>query len=380
LLLPEYYVAPPMMRLTSVTPLLLVVLCASGGCASSGTNVLPGLTYYPGPEKLAGKLAFLLSEGPDDEDDTARTGAIYDFNLDDGVLHKVVDSPCGSLFASASGSLFCVISESGGNRGTNGTTAFVYSASARQSRRLPLPCRPSNVVLAADHVLFELKEYPRPGEAAERLLDYNFERAETSWVKLPDSGDYQFAAYRWLSAPASQSNIVQFYYSRSGRRLREGRDYETGLYDLDVQTGSIRWAGRLGTKPDNTNSATINGMYVFFEGPQAPISGFRLVTSPWDYSWSKYRDPEGHKLRLLHAFGNLPARGGGNYILRGISPCGKFALVMLMRETSTESAALGAWTRTYWIVDIVTGSTRILLEDEIERSNRQTTCPVYWVQ
>jgi hypothetical protein len=103
----------------------------SAGCASPGTNVLPGLTYYTGPEKLTGKLVFLLSEGPDDEDDTARTGTIYDFNLEGGVLRRVTDAPSGSLFASTSGSLYCVISASGGNGGKNGTIAFVYSTRAR---------------------------------------------------------------------------------------------------------------------------------------------------------------------------------------------------------------------------------------------------------
>src|ERR1035437_7559004 len=58
---PKY--SRPMKTFASVGLLILVILLSSCGTTTTTTtsmNLLPGLTYYDGPEKLTGKLIFLL--------------------------------------------------------------------------------------------------------------------------------------------------------------------------------------------------------------------------------------------------------------------------------------------------------------------------------
>jgi hypothetical protein len=59
---------------------------------AGSTNLLPGIMYYDGPEKLTGKLVFLFEHNrPTGEFDiptnTLKAASIYEFDLSDGKMN-----------------------------------------------------------------------------------------------------------------------------------------------------------------------------------------------------------------------------------------------------------------------------------------------------
>ena len=58
---------------------LLLLLVVIGHAAEPPKKLLPGVTYYDGPEKLTGKLTFLLRRDARLETNTDSTASIYEF-------------------------------------------------------------------------------------------------------------------------------------------------------------------------------------------------------------------------------------------------------------------------------------------------------------
>jgi hypothetical protein len=94
---------PPILLL-SLTLITLLPGCASEpqlpGYASEPQRqmtLLPGLTYYAGPEKLSGKFVFLYHQNNersiDNNDD--KSAALYEFDIAGERLSKLTDCPDG---------------------------------------------------------------------------------------------------------------------------------------------------------------------------------------------------------------------------------------------------------------------------------------------
>jgi hypothetical protein len=122
-----------------------------------------------------------------------------------------------------------------------------------------------------------------------------------------------------------------------------------------------------------------NGHYIFFEGNGAPAEGFRLVSSPRDDFGTNLRDPQRKDVTLLHNFSKLPTVNRGMYLLAQMSPDGYLALVRLQEPIWRNSGMLPGFVNTYYIVDAISGKTRVLLKDEMERKTISSMSSVHWV-
>lgn len=368
-----------MRRLQFIT-LLLLFLPACTTRPAATTRLLPGITYYESGEKLTGKMLFLLSRNAEEDQNGEKVSAIYELDPAAKTLRKVTDAPKGNLFVSDNGDLSCVVFWFGAWRNDNNTNAFVHSTSMRERRILHLEASPMETTLVDSHVFFRLHQYPGRETTADRLLDFDMARNQKRFVELPGASKWQFDGYEMIHASAAHKNTLEFRYARGGNRLGDGRDYEPGIYRLNVQTGNVQSVPEVESAMNGQEFVTFDGRHVFFTGSQGPAEGFELVSSPWNHYWSKDRDPKGEKVKVLHSFPKLLAARGGSFVLNGISPCGRFALVRFMEPTLRKSGLLPGWSNTYYLVDVSNGNTRILLKDNVQHTTPGAMSPVHWVR
>ncbi len=358
--------------------LLLLPACVTRPTVT--TNLLPGLTYYEGSEKLTGKMVFLLCRNAEEDQNGEKAGAIYEFAPSSKSLRKITDAPSGNLFVSQDGNLSCVLFWFGVWRNDNNTNAFVYSDLLRRSRTLNLEVAPMEVALVNGHVFFRLYQYNAQGLPSDRLLDFDMMRDERRWVELPGAAKWEAGGYSALSVPRGQTNTLEFRYTRGGKRLGNGRDYEPGIYRLNVQTGDVKSVTDTESATKGQEFVAFDGRHVFFTGSQGPAEGFELVSSPWTHYWTQKRVLKGEGVKVLHSFSKSLAFNGGSYVLSGISPCGHFALVRFMEPTTRKSGGLPGWASTYYLVDVSSGDTRVLLKDAVEHDTTGSMSPVHWVR
>src|SRR5437868_5344394 len=115
------------MRTTLMAGCMLWLSLAFQCRATASTNLLPGLAYrYDSPQKLNGKLAFLLDRRHDGMTNSDTAGSIYEFDLAQKTLRKLCDAPGGQLYSSPDGNTFCVIYHKGVYFQDRVTNAFVY--------------------------------------------------------------------------------------------------------------------------------------------------------------------------------------------------------------------------------------------------------------
>jgi hypothetical protein len=356
---------------SAIDKLLILLLLLINGCASAATNLLPGLVYYKGDEALTNKLVFLVEHDYTAATNSQTAASIYEFDLEQEKLRKVIDCPTGSFIASRSGDAFCVMYWKGPWGIDKDRNAFVHSASLQTTRSVSLEVPPKAVVVEDGHVFFELS----------KLLDYDIARDETHLVELPDTGRWQYQDYNRIHVPLGQTNILHFYYNGRGKRLEAGTDYQDGFYAFDIGSRRAKWFAEILDDEDDASYTlkTADGHYIFFQGTGAPIEGTKLISSPWNDRQSEERDPKGQKSKLLHSFSILPRLTGGTYWLDQLSPDRRFALVRLGESTSRKSGMLPGWTKTYFLVDLSNGNTRVLLKDRTERETTSSISNVRWV-
>ena len=351
-----------MKTFASVGLLILVILLP--GCVtmkSSMTELLPGLTYYDGPEKLTGKLIFLLQHNkPKNEFDVTINSpiaaSIYEFDLQRKTLNKVTDSPNGRFIPSQDGDAFCVIYSSGQWHQHSDTNVFIYSESLGLSRTIRFDSPPGMTVVTAGHVFFELGERNH-----NKLVDYDIAKDRTQNIELPDVSKREIQGYEMIHAQPGQTNILHFHYTGIGKRLAEGKDYPDGIYSLDINTGNIR---PFMVKPPVIDSddesywfKAFDGNFISFSGGNgAPFNGFKLVSTDWYYVGSDEitSDDKDKKIKILHTFFKLQAtfNSAGAYHLIQTSPDLHYAWVK------------SGYTGTYYLVDVTTGKTRVLLKTD----------------
>ncbi len=359
----------------SVRLLILPLLFADA--LQAGTSLLPGVTYYEGREALAGKLTFLLSHDGTLETNSAASASVYEFDLSEKKLRKVTDAPKGLLFPSDRGDFFCVVFRPGNWFHSDDTNVFIYSDAMQQSRTLTLDSPPKETRVLAGHAFLVVE---RTNGTA--LLDYDIARDQKRQVEFPDVSKWQYQHYDRIHAPRGLTNILHFYYKGYGNRLGDGKDYRDGYYSLDVATGDIRWfAELLDDKDDERHTyQALDGRYVFFEGPDAPFRGFKLVSSPWDFRETKNQDPKGGKVKVLKAFSKLTAWGANAYMLSQISPDGRYVLVRLQEPSVPKSPTQAGWMNTYFLLNASNGETRVLLKEEVEHATSGSMSAVRWIR
>jgi hypothetical protein len=359
---------------------LIVLLAYGKTCDLQGANSsIPGLAFHSPPQTLAGKLAFHLHHDAESETNGATAGAIFEFDLARNRLRKVTDSPTGVFFASRNGDAVCVVYRPGHRFQSDPTNVFVYSHQLERSTIFQLPVQPQRTVFAGGNILFEI-EIGRHT----RIRGVEIGSAREFLIELPDASQWEYQVYDRIHAPRALTNVIHFTYRGFGKPLGEGRNYKRGVYSWNAQTGDIQWVAD--STEDRDDEAfyfrTYDDRYIFFEGRDAPIHGFKLVSAPWDDFEHGYKDGRGKakEVKTVTTFSRTAAMGGGIYTLDQISPCGRYALVRFSEGTRRKTGMLPGTVHTYYIVDVDTGEKHLLLKDEIQKQTKGFLSQVWWVK
>jgi hypothetical protein len=355
--------------------LFLVALVSVPSLLQAAISVLPGVTYYEGSEQLNGRFAFLVRHDAVIETNFATAASIYTFDLSQKKLREVTGAPKGSFVSADCGDMFCVVFRPGNWFRSADTNVFIYSDNLRQPRTVSLERPVKQLLAAGGHVFLEVES-----TNGSRLIDYELSHDQKHQVQFADASRWQYERYDRIHMPPGMTNILHFYYNGFGRRLADGKDYRDGYYSLDVPSGEIRWfAELLADKDDSAYTyKAANGHYIFFEGPDAPVRGVRLVSSPWDFRETKRRDPKGQSVKVLKTFPRL--WGGNAYILSQTSPDGRYLLVRLQEPRVPKAEHQPGWRNTYFLVNALSGETRNLLKDEVEQKTSGSMSAVRWTQ
>jgi hypothetical protein len=368
---------------TTVTVFILMLAVFFSSCEtvpSDQITFLPGLTYYDGKERLSGRLVFLFCNDEDranrHNDDTC--AAIYEFDLDNKHLTKLTDCPNGFL-ARPGENLFCVNHGLGQTSNHySHTNEFIFSARTHQERTVTLEVVPQSTTIVRDHVFFELKGsssatshefsdyyHTTNGVRIENtIVGYDFSKDQMSTVRMPGASLWEFVVYENMHRPSGQTNILHFHYKTFGKRLTTGADYSEGIYSLDVDTGDIhRISDESYDQDDERYSMTaFNGRQILFIGEEGPIAGYELISTEETHPDPRTLATEHKNINVLHSFQGYPSLTHEmNYTLHEISPDKHYVLV---RKSETDKKSITGEIATYYLVDAVTGNTRVLLKDE----------------
>ena len=370
--------------------LLAVLNTAANAPALAETNLLPGLIYFNGKEKLNGKLVFLFEHDYTVETNSQSSASIYEFNLHSEKLHKLTDSPDGRFVRPSDDGVCCVLYWLGAFSQGGATHGFVYSSNQGSSRTVNLEGEPQDTLVVGSHVLFTLKGYghyagsgfyttTNHSDVETKIVDFNIVNGRNRTIEFPDASQWNYQQYEKMYVLPGQSNKVFFFYNANGKRLSDGKDYKEGFYSCDLDKATVLgFVSELSDAYDKSFSfKSFDGRYIFFEGNGSPITGFTLVSSPWNDSDSE--DHPRKQVKVLKRFSILPALSQGTYILTGLSPDGHFALVRLQSPTHRKMGTIPGWENTYYLVDVSTGKTRTLLKDEVEAKSQSSIRGVYWV-
>jgi hypothetical protein len=330
--------------------------------AKAETQLLPGLKYYGTREKLSGKLVFNLTDRNYQFRNKEHQSTIYEFDLQHERLRKLTRAPGGIFIASMDGKVFCILVEGR----WIGTNAFLYSSTTQKVGTVDLDSVSRQTVIVGNHAFFKL-DY----SGKESILEYDLSLDKKRMIELTNASTWQYQKYTNLHAPADTTNTLHFEYRPAGTRTGSGRNYPMGFYSLDVETGNIRWFAERDGEPFTFKS--VDGKYIFFEGPDNPVKGYRLVSSAWSHETAEERKANSGDVKSLHSFGKLVALTGGAYWLQQMSPCRRYALVRLSSTGGT-----GA-TSSYFIVNVSTGDTRMLLRDTVGPEGAGFMSEVSWV-
>ena len=374
---------------TALSSLLLLFVIALNVLGGTETNILPGLTYFRGDEHLKGKLTFLHRHRYIDPTNSSRAASICAFDLALEKLTALTDCPTGTFLSSMLGDTCCVIYSHGIWALGNGTNVIIYSEAQDLSRNLSLTAEPKLTVIAGNHIFFELEGhggYKSVGQylstdsrelSTTTIVSYDVRRNEQRVLGLDNADKWEYQHYDRSHLPRDQTNQLHFKYRRGGKRLTEGKTYREGFYSLDLETGSIEWMGTQDNDDSRYALVGADNRHVFFEGSEAPISGFRLVSSPWVPG--QLIEPQPKNKKVLHSFSKVSALTGGAYWLQQLSPDRRYALVRFAESTSRKTGMMPGWSRTYYLVRLNDGKTRVLLKDRVGSKTESAISEVRWV-
>jgi hypothetical protein len=301
-------------------------------------DVLPGVVFFDGTEKLNGKLVFLVEHDYTSMTNSEAAATIYEFDLVQKEIKPITNCPYGQFIPSRDGKTFAVVYLAGDASAGYGsdTNLFVYSEPLRLSRKTNIECSPQDSFIAGGYVLFQLEGYNFPSVG--HYLTQSNKPTETKLVVY--------------NITNNQVRIADFPYSHYRNEESEPLSFRS-----------------------------FDGQYIFFRGRNAPIEGTVLVSSPLDSIDAEMNDPKGEKGKILHTFSPI-GPFSGRYELMQLSPDRRYALIRLLnpllhRKYSNEDQGTA---KTYYLVDVSTGKTRVLLEDRSEAATKTSVSQIWWVQ
>lgn len=359
-----------MKTFASVGLLILVILlsgCGTTTTTTALTNLLPGITYYDGPEELTGKLVFLVQHDYTVTSNSETAASIYEFDLSQKRLRKATDSPVGTLIAAREGDTLCVnywLGKFGIGKATN---VFIYSNAKEATQIVHLEGEPQNTIILGNHVFIELKgyDYPRPGyyltqnsmPVETKIVDYDIAAGKLKPFNFTDADTNQPGEYGGIYR---LGDLLYFHYSYQGAKTNAASKHNlTGDYSFDVRTGNISKVKDLDTRYEHFLFKTFDGNDIGFDGSGWPIEGSKLIFSSG---------------KTLHRFGRACQ-------LLQISPDRHFAFVESIEPVSSRKfSQLPGTIIIYYLVDVSNGKTRVLLKDETVVTTRSSMWgQLYWV-
>lgn len=303
---------------------LLPLFCV-GVLHTTSTNLLPGIIYYDGTEKLSGKLVFLVQHDGTVLTNSANAATVYEFDLQKKRLNKIIDSPVGQFGVSTKGNVFCTIFWNEQFSMGKDTNVFVYLESSKSSYWTNIESSPQGMFVADDRIYLKLE-------------GYNF----------PSAGYYLVT-----NGKATDTKLIEYDFEKNQMR--------TGDF-------SVQWQNY----ESSYDFKAFDGRYIFFEGKDAPTDGLTLISSPWDYRNFEDQDPKGKKTKVLHKFSMFSVFTKTHELLQ-LSPDCHFALVRSIDPIGS--------TTSFYLVDVTTGKTRLLLENKTEAATKNLLWNgfIYWV-
>lgn len=294
---------------------------------AASTNLLPGIIYHDGPEKLTGKLVFLVQHDYTVETNCESAASVYEFDLQKKRFSKIINSPVGQFDISPEGNAFCTIFWKGNFGMGKDTNVFVFSENSKSSYWTNVESSPQGMFVADNRIFLKLQ-------------GYNF----------PSAGYYLVT-----NGNATETKLIEYNFEKN--QLRTG--------DFSVQWQNHESSGR--------NFKAFDGRYVFFEGKDAPIDGLTLVSSPWDFRDFEEQGPKGENAKVLHRFSTLSILSSTHELLQ-LSPDRHFALVRSIEPISHRKFPEwpGGSTTTFYLIDVSTGKTRVLLENKTETTTHSS--------
>jgi hypothetical protein len=265
------------------------------------------------------------------------------------------------------GSGFCILFGEARITPYLGSNAFIYTDYDQHGRTIALgPVPPQDVIFAGGHVLFLVETNWM------KILDYDIRTEKLRKVELPGASRWLYEAYENPHSVLGQTNIVNFAYKKGGTRLEDGKDYASGIYSLNLASGEITTAR---AEPQRqSQGVTGDGRYVFFEGDDE-VCGHTLISSPWDHYATERDHSKAKEIRVLKTFSFL---GFDRYCLEQLSPCRQFAFVRQVEQITKPNDRFGEL-NTYYIVNVLSGSTRVLIKDEVARKTGGLLSQIFWV-
>ena len=290
---------------------------------------------------------------------------IITFDLKSKALRKVASAPQFGIFTvSDDGKIFCVRDN---EYELHEPKAFLYSDRMHSSRTVTLPKGPQCDALVGDSAFF-LIEWTN----GSRIVQVDIETGRQRFIRMPGTNVWEqedFADIWGLPA----SNILHFGYRAYRNPRSDDRNRLSGIFSYSVTTEVIEAVSGLSIKPNDEIAA--NGRYIFFDGPDAPVAGLRLISSR--VSHTDIEDADARTRRDVKLVKRFVQRRLHQYWLLGLSPDRKYAFVQEHEAVRGHSAM---WVYSYYAVDVSTGKTWTLLKDEYElRTGRRMYQCVYWV-
>jgi hypothetical protein len=313
-------------RISAIRFAMLFSLMVAGVLHASSTNLLPGIIYYDGPEKLTGKLVFLVQHDYTVETNGENTASIYEFDLQKKQLCKLTDSPFGRMSVSPDGNLMSVIFWTSRWSIGKDTNLFVYSKISKSIQKTNVESSPQDLFISSDNVVLKLE-------------GYNF----------PNAGYYLIT-----NGSATEAKLLE--YNFDSNQMKVG-DFSKEWEDHNSSGDTFK---------------AFDNRYIFFKGFDAPIDGSTLISSPWNFRDYKDADPKNEKTKVLHRF-TIFSTSPKTHELLQLSPDCHYALVKSIEPiTHRKFSEWPGSTTTFYLVDVATGKIRLLLENKTETSTKSS--------
>jgi len=346
-------------------------------CWAGKTNLLHGLTYDGGKEKVAGRLMFLTSAETLPSTNGLKPCFLYEFDMETQKLRRVTQAPTGRHFervfmcadGKACAATFPEQNEAGGgHQGDRPQSVWMYCEAPPVNRILSLGGVPEVSVAVGHHLFFQI---------APSIVVCDLESGTSQLLELPGASKWERERLQFMHAHEGKTNELHFDYFRRGARLSEGKDYDSGTsFVYDILTEQYRSTSE--PKPSSTEGfRACDGNLVSLAEIDDPFEGYELIryVSPGNQLQSG-KDGTGKSTIMLKRFRRTPSNDITDIQM---SPCRNYVLIREERQIHPLRPGGYDTMRTYHIVNVLTGHAWVLVKDDVERKTGGFISQIEWL-